>query len=222
MGTYSWDCKGCGHPMLSIHAAKPVNQWMIAVVVIEQGGSVLQGDYDGYGRVDDRDIDTSKMDWENPPKGNPCCWHRACWMVAKQPMEYSPSRRSADQGWFFKDQAHDMEEPKVPFVDVVLGTQPLIYEVGKKTGKIAEMLVKIREQGGSEALTPLGRLRLVPLKNGTWAVSEQLAGGGWAEAHPAETDADVISWIRTGRPSPESYFDMTVQEEADAETGCEP
>ena len=103
MGFFSWQCKGCDHPLLSSYATNDINDWMRKVVVIEEGGSILQGDYDGYGRVDERDINWSYA--------TPCVWHQACWEKADCPVSYDPSDRAEDQGFFFEDGDHDLDCP---------------------------------------------------------------------------------------------------------------
>ena len=78
MGFSSWSCRGCGHPMLSGHVTNPVNRWMSDVVVMSRRGTILSGYYDGYGRVDEREIPYRR--------GAPECWHRACYEVAGRPV----------------------------------------------------------------------------------------------------------------------------------------
>ena len=103
MGFFSWDCKECDHPLLSPYSTNSINGWMNSAVVIESNGSILKGDYDGYGRIDIQDIG-----WED---GEPCCYHEACWEKAGKPTEYKPSTPSSDQGFFFDEGAHNMEAP---------------------------------------------------------------------------------------------------------------
>ena len=106
MGFYSWNCNRCEHPMLSDAATNEINNWMTNVVVIEAGsGSLLRGKYDGHGRVDGREICLGR-NLEN----NPCCYHDACWAKEGEPTSYIPSKRSADQGFFFDDE-HNMDPP---------------------------------------------------------------------------------------------------------------
>jgi hypothetical protein len=100
MGFFSWDCKGCGHPMLSRHATNKINEWMNDVVVLEKSGNAYMGKYDGYGRVGNAEIQTH----------GPCCWHKACWEKAGKPEYSEASEMSEDQGYFFGDE-HDMKEP---------------------------------------------------------------------------------------------------------------
>lgn len=108
MGFFSWNCRGCGHPMLSEYATNETNEWMRDVVVLEKSGNVYTGKYDGYGRVGGAEI---HIQWENSKLLNgPCCWHKACWEKAGKPEYDEQSKMSDDQGYFFDDE-HDMEEP---------------------------------------------------------------------------------------------------------------
>ena len=103
MGFFSWNCRGCEHPLLSRWVTNNTNAWMENAVVIESEGSVLVGLYDGYGRVGERQI--------NHALNEPGCWHRACWESVGKPVDHSPSARSDDQGFFFDPGDHDMDEP---------------------------------------------------------------------------------------------------------------
>ena len=109
MGLFSWDCKSCDHPMLSKHVTNHINEWMNEVVVIEHDGVMLEGSYDGYGRVGDDDIRVTYSGHEFT--NEPCCYHRSCWEKAGEPMGYDPSQGSDDQGYFFNEGDHDMREP---------------------------------------------------------------------------------------------------------------
>ena len=111
MGFFSWNCRGCGHPLLSQWATNRVNDWMREAVVVESEGRVIEGTYDGYGRLDGQEINHqySRTDTEYKEPG---CWHRACWVKAGKPTDYAPSESSSDQGYFFEAGAHDMEEPR--------------------------------------------------------------------------------------------------------------
>ncbi len=112
MGFFSWNCKCCEHPLLSRHSANQTNAWMIHGVVITKRGRLIEGGYDGYGRLDGVDIPSGQLDWDEGT-GHPDCYHRACWTKAGSPLKYrGGSEPSADQGYFFAQGAHDMEEPK--------------------------------------------------------------------------------------------------------------
>lgn len=109
MGFFSQDCEGCGHPALSIYAVSGINDWMQQVVAISPSGSILKGIYDGYGRLQDGGNEYEcAVGWDNT------IWHAACWKQAGSPTEYrGQSKHSDDQGFFFDDGEHDMEEPCV-------------------------------------------------------------------------------------------------------------
>jgi hypothetical protein len=102
MGFFSWNCKGCGHPMLCSEAVLDKNKWMNDVVVLCKDGTVMRGSYDGYGRVNEREIDDC----------SPECYHQHCWDKAGRPIEYTgESQMSSDQGWFFDDNTHNITQP---------------------------------------------------------------------------------------------------------------
>jgi len=102
MGFFSFNCNGCQHPMLSKFAAWGINNWMRQVVVIEKDGTIREGEYDGYGRVDGVEV-SNVMEV--------CCYHAACWEKAGKPTEYLPSLNAPDQGYFFGDE-HNMPKPE--------------------------------------------------------------------------------------------------------------
>jgi hypothetical protein len=102
MGFFSWNCKECGASMRAANTGSA--HWLSRVVVMFRNGTRLIGEYDGYGRVNGRDIDEY---------GNafPTCYHQACWHKAGKP-EYSEggSDQAGDQG-FFCGYADDPPEP---------------------------------------------------------------------------------------------------------------
>ena len=102
MGFFSYNCNSCQHPMLSEYATNPINDWMRQVVVIEEDGTILLGEWDGYGRVD-QDMVADPMEV--------CCYHFSCWLIEGKPLEYKPSLNAPDQGYFFGNE-HNMPEPK--------------------------------------------------------------------------------------------------------------
>tara|TARA_R110000824_G_scaffold166291_2_gene343069 strand:+ start:2090 stop:2572 length:483 start_codon:yes stop_codon:yes gene_type:complete len=72
MGFSSWECNGCGHPLLSEYVTNEVNAWMSQAVIIAtpdhrniypddpfgykiMGDGVLMGTYDGYARIETRE-----------------------------------------------------------------------------------------------------------------------------------------------------------------------
>ena len=116
MGFFSWDCRGCGHPMLSEYATNHINNWMRDVVVVEHDGNIVKGEYDGYGRVffnggwEGHELKYGPWVDNSTCLNEPGCWHKACWELAGKPTDYEPSAMSDDQGFFFEDE-HDMEQP---------------------------------------------------------------------------------------------------------------
>lgn len=109
MGFFSWECKGCDHPLLSEYAVNSINAWMMRCVVVTEDGAILKGSYDGYGRLvtpsDELDFVTNYDTFT--------AWHEACWLAAGSPSHYQgPSKYADDQGYFFDEGAHDMPEPK--------------------------------------------------------------------------------------------------------------
>lgn len=114
MGFFSWDCRGCGHPMLSVWATSPKNAWMREVVVVEHNGSIVVGEYDGYGRVGDHELKYGPWTDNSTCLNEPGCWHKACWVKEGGPTDYAPSVGSGCQGFFFDEGEHDMEEPVPP------------------------------------------------------------------------------------------------------------
>jgi len=102
MGFFSWNCNGCGHPMLSNYATNEVNAWMNNVVLIRPGRDPIHGSYDGYGRVGCYEIDFDD---------GCCCYHEACWAEAGEPTKWVESDYSDDQGFFFDESDHNMKCP---------------------------------------------------------------------------------------------------------------
>ena len=119
MGFSSWECNGCGHPLLSEWVTTDVNAWMKHVVVVTPKLGVIEGRYDGYAHLENAGMaglpvalpDASLCIVEG--QGDPCVWHRACWNKAGQPTDHKPSTPAMDQGYFFNHATgHQMEDPK--------------------------------------------------------------------------------------------------------------
>jgi len=100
MGFFSYNCKGCGHSLLSGYATNAINRWMTDGVAIQRDGALFYGGYDGYGRLDGEEFaDDSTV------------WHDACWNLSGRPLYDGASECSDDQGYFFDAGAHDEDEP---------------------------------------------------------------------------------------------------------------
>jgi hypothetical protein len=89
-------------------ATNDLNSWMSQVVVITQNNSILQGTYDGYGRVETgSETFEDAVGWDNE------VYHKACWILEGRPTTFTAkSDHSADQGWFFDDDDYMIPEPK--------------------------------------------------------------------------------------------------------------
>jgi len=106
MGMFSWNCKACGHPLLSHGATEEHNEWMMYGVVITSDGELCRGEYDGYGRC-------GSWDYNDCGGDDPEAYHEACWEVLGKPNEFTgPSDSARDQGWFFDDGVHNMHKPE--------------------------------------------------------------------------------------------------------------
>ena len=106
MGFFSYDCKECGHSLLSSYSADPgINEWMTQAVALTSQGSRCMGEYDGYGNLGPGCLADVAA----------ACIHQACWELAGRP-EYdhygSASSSADDQGYFFNDE-HDLIDPRI-------------------------------------------------------------------------------------------------------------
>jgi len=114
MGEFSWLCRGCGHGITSNRSVQKgdVNYWLCEAVLVFKFGNPVIGKYDGYGRIDDYEIDTD--DPQDPNNVlDPCLWHQACWEMAGRPTDFVPSRRDPDQGWLHWEGAHEAPDPRL-------------------------------------------------------------------------------------------------------------
>lgn len=152
MGFFSYNCKVCGHPMLSRGATDEITEWMSEVVALTSNGSVLRGEYDGYGRVDCFDGDDG-YGW----------YHAACYEHAGRPAYDGPSASAADQGWFFDDGAHDALPPGderdlaalVAARNERVAQERAAYEAAK--AKAERLFKKLAERFGTVAPYRIGR-----------------------------------------------------------------
>lgn len=89
MGYFSWDCKGCNHSVREGHG------WMGKAVVQGKDGSVVKGEYDGYGRISG---DLGGLDSLGDIDGSFELWHQTCFKLMGRPEYSGPSRSARDQG----------------------------------------------------------------------------------------------------------------------------
>lgn len=113
MGFFSWNCRGCGHPLLSAYSMNSINVWMVNAIAITKRGCFHTGDYDGYGNVGGANIAGGvRYGKTGVSRGDPDCYHHKCWQILGEPKGYKGGSTSArDQGYFF-DKQHDIPEPK--------------------------------------------------------------------------------------------------------------
>jgi hypothetical protein len=105
MGLFSWDCKKCGRSIRHWGSTTVVSRWMAQAVCLMPNGSVVIGTYDGYGRLDSAEGQTTV----NRGEEHPCMYHKSCWELAGRPGYSGPSILAADQGHFVND---DPVDPK--------------------------------------------------------------------------------------------------------------
>lgn len=125
MGLFSWECRGCNKSILSPYSICKAgyveapdddgragytqmydNGWMSDCVVVSEDGFVIMGVYDGYGRIETAEFTTDVT------QGDPCMWHKACWLKAGKPGYDEPSVHSSDQGFFFEQREYDIPCPQ--------------------------------------------------------------------------------------------------------------
>ncbi len=97
MGFFSWNCKRCQMAIMNPYQVNEETSWLNDAVAITKDGSILKGSYDGYGRINDRDICMYDFDFE--------MYHNACWELEGKPTEFtSPSKRANNQGHFIGEE----------------------------------------------------------------------------------------------------------------------
>jgi hypothetical protein len=111
MGFFSYNCRGCGHPLLSHYALGENNGWMNKAVALRPGGGgggviVADGSYDGYGRINGP---LGEFDMGFP---NQCdVYHKACFELLGRPAYEGPAEDARDQGYFFDEADHNVRVP---------------------------------------------------------------------------------------------------------------
>lgn len=112
MGFFSWNCKGCGESVKAPYEIPKALAWQNKMVAILPEGSVLKGDYDGYGRIDAHASSSTPKDPVTVTCTLPCwgeqqpqVWHARCHVDAGEPCEYEEPTvaecRPADQGYWY-------------------------------------------------------------------------------------------------------------------------
>jgi hypothetical protein len=105
MGFFSWECKGCGKSILSEYAVNDGEDfgWMTQAVWLRPNGTVVIGEYDGYGRIDDTEIEYEPDE--------PELWHEDCFDLAGRPAYSGPSENASDQGYFIDPAEYQGSKP---------------------------------------------------------------------------------------------------------------
>lgn len=96
MGFFSWECKHCGQSIKSPYQTIPA--WHNHATAILSSGSLIQGAYDGYGKIGGADITDTQ----------PTMYHTKCWEAIGKPTDYKGESESArDQGHFYDSPCDD-------------------------------------------------------------------------------------------------------------------
>jgi len=104
MGMFSWDCRYCGGPLLSVGLYNDTNGWMSRGVVLTPDGHLLMGEYDGYGRIG--------LGVEIYGGGEPECYHQRCWERVGMPQTFTGASKNAEsQGFIFEPGEFDYKTP---------------------------------------------------------------------------------------------------------------
>lgn len=93
MGFFSWNCKKCGKSIRSPYSIDENTEWMCEAVALLENGSILMGEYDGYGRINDMSV--SEM--------RPTMYHHKCWIADGKPEYSGESAHAEDQGFFIDE-----------------------------------------------------------------------------------------------------------------------
>ena len=97
MGFFSWNCKRCGLAIMSPYQICDETAWLNDAVVITKGGSILKGEYDGYGCINGMEF----TEFTECPE----MYHKKCWELAGKPTEFTEASKSArNQGYFIGEE----------------------------------------------------------------------------------------------------------------------
>jgi len=93
MGFFSQECIECGDSVIAPYDMPKGMEWQNDAVCVTPNGSILRGEYDGYGRVDNHE----EAIWSDNT-----VYHLRCWAEAGKPLDYrGPSNPAGDQGYFY-------------------------------------------------------------------------------------------------------------------------
>ena len=105
MGFYSWQCRGCSESVKAPYDLPKALEWQNDIVALQASSELLQGRYDGYGRVVTEVgffYERSRELWVELPYEGVEYWHHRCWKAAGSPKSYTAvSLPAEDQGFFY-------------------------------------------------------------------------------------------------------------------------
>lgn len=93
MGFFSWNCKGCSESIKAPYGVPTSIYWQNQATCLLPNGSIIIGNYDGYGGLGDMEVEDDSAEW----------WHNKCWNEADKPAFTGPSSHARDQGYFYDD-----------------------------------------------------------------------------------------------------------------------
>lgn len=156
MGFFSWNCQGCGKSIRSRYTNAGHKNWMSRAVALTKNGSVVKGEYNGYGRIGDFEL----MDAE--PFS---LWHDACWLAANKPGFTKQADSANDQGCFCGEvltlfpPGHDPEEVKERHTEeiqrVLAEIQPELASLGLNDGLSFLLIMNTLKERHAERMKAL-------------------------------------------------------------------
>ena len=110
MGFFSSKCKVCERSIKAPYNITEDLFWQNRIVAVLPDGKIIEGDYDGYGRID-RSCDEAAAGLDEavelPKHGEPQAdwYHKRCHEAAGHPGQYTGGSDDAqDQGFFYERQ----------------------------------------------------------------------------------------------------------------------
>jgi hypothetical protein len=101
MGCFSWNCSGCGQPVLSGEVRWGDFDKYAQVVLLRQDGGKTQGKYSGYGSICDSDSYEDEVTDEAYSDGGLRWYHQGCYQ-GQTYAETKPAGSDVGQGYFYE------------------------------------------------------------------------------------------------------------------------
>ncbi len=105
MGFFSRKCKVCERSIKAPYNISEKDFWQNRIVAVLPDGKIMEGDYDGYGRIDTSCGVVNADPVELPKYGEAQAdwYHERCYEAAGHPSEYTGGSDDApDQGFFYE------------------------------------------------------------------------------------------------------------------------